>query len=273
MRAAKSTGLLSGFIDRRLERYKDEFLSILKREVETATRDQSQRVIDSVRGEAQRIIDTMHGLFLDQYHNVLVSGHRTAARESADFALQNMPKARIFSHKHDTLRYALSLAPSGVLALEFGVAVGTTLKIIAEDRKGRGAIFGFDSFEGLPETWRSGVHKGAFAVNELPVVDGAELVVGLFDDTLAGFLAEHPGPVDFLHLDADIYSSTKTVIDLVGPRLREGSIVIFDEFFNYPGWQQHEYLAWKEFMDRTGLRCVYEAYTFNDEQVVARVLG
>ncbi|MDJ0106389.1 TylF/MycF/NovP-related O-methyltransferase, partial [Rhodococcus erythropolis] len=79
------------------------------------------------------------------------------------------------------------------------------------------------------------------------------------------------GPVAFLHLDADLYSSTKTVLDLLGDRLVPGSIVVFDEFFNYPGWQQHEYRAWTEFVTRTGISFEYLGYTVDNEQVIVEI--
>jgi len=114
--------------------------------------------------------------------------------------------------------------------------------LMVEGLPGR-KVVGFDVFTGLPETWRTGFPAGAFAQKLLPDVPGADLVVGLFDQSLPGFLAEHDEPVAFLHLDADLHSSTRTVLDLVGPRLVAGSVVLFDEYFNYPGWQAGEHRA------------------------------
>ncbi len=255
-------GMMAGLLENLFEKYKDQFVTILRREVEAIARAEAQRVIDVVRAQDW-----------DHYHSILYAAHGTAVRESAELAVRRMPKAQSFGHPHETLRYALSLAPSGGLTLEFGVYSGTTLRIIAEARKGHGPVYGFDSFEGLPEAWRTEFPQGAFAVGELPQVDGAELVKGWFDQTLPGFMESHPGVVDFLHVDCDLYSSTKTVLDLVGPMLRPGSVVMFDEFFNYPGWQQHEFKAWNEFLERTGMQCVYEAYTVSNEQVVARIVA
>lgn len=206
------------------------------------------------------------------YRNVPLGMQRIALLDSAKFAVENMLNAANFNHPHTTLQHALSIAPKGGMALEFGVFSGTTLKIIA-DARNHHATFGFDSFEGLPEGWRSGFPAGAFAVDQLPQVPGAELVVGWFNETLPGFLEKHEGPVDFLHVDCDLYSSSKTVFDLVGPRLRAGSIVMFDEFFNYPGWQQHEYKAWAEFAEEKGVSFQYEAYTMNNEQVALKILS
>ena len=194
-----------------------------------------------------------------------------AARQSGDFVLAHMPKAPQFWHPHDTLRYALSQVHIPGMALEFGVATGTTLNIIAAELKTEHRIFGFDVFSGLPDTWRSGFAAGEFAQDTLPDVLGAELIPGLFEDTLPDFLTEHREPVSFLHLDADLYSSTATVLGLVGRRLMAGTIIVFDEFFNYPGWQQHEYRAWQEFVSRTGIEFEYLGYTASHEQVIARV--
>lgn len=195
-----------------------------------------------------------------------------AALDSARFAQENMPTVPTFARPVDTLKHALDMAPTAGMALEFGVYSGKTLQTIAQCRNGTG-VYGFDSFKGLPEDWRSGFPAGTFGGGGLPEVDGAELVVGWFDETLSGFLAEHPGDVDFLHLDADLYSSTRTVLDLVGPRLRTGSIVVFDEYFNYPGWREHEHRAWCEYVERTGTTFSYEGYTRDSEQVIVRIIG
>ena len=106
-----------------------------------------------------------------------------------------------------------------------------------------------------------------FSQQHLPDVPGATLVEGLFEDTLPEFLADHTGPVAFLHLDADLYSSTKTVLDALGHRIVEGTVVVLDEYFNYPGWRDGEYRAWTEYVDRTGIQFRYECYTSNGQQV------
>jgi hypothetical protein len=227
---------------------------------------------DDLRAEGDRILARLAEMEAGQYRNVMFETQRLALLESAEFARRHLGKVASFSHPHDTLQHALKAAPTGGLALEFGVFSGTTLKMIADARGGQ-SVFGFDSFQGLPEMWRAGFPAGAFAVEQLPQVAGAELVVGWFDETLPKFLADHPGPVDFLHVDCDLYSSTRTVLELVGPRLRPGSVVMFDEFFNYPGWQEHEAKAWDEYLQRSGTKIQYEAFTLNNEQVAARIVS
>ncbi|WP_308123323.1 class I SAM-dependent methyltransferase [Modestobacter marinus] len=224
-----------------------------------------------MRPEVDRAVQAVVDAEFRARRDLLAAGERDAARSSALWAAEFMPTGRWFTDPEDTLRCGLDMAPQRGMALEFGVFAGRSLRVIAEVRKGR-EVYGFDAFEGLPEDFRPHVRRGAFAVGQLPQVDGAELVVGWFKDTLPGFLATHAGPVDFLHIDGDLYSSAVTVLDQVGPRLQPGSIVAFDEFFNFPDWQRHEFKAWQEWLDRTGAKVSYEAYTINNEQVVVRIL-
>jgi len=221
---------------------------------------------------AQRVEALEHEVRLAEFRarrDLFAAGEREAVRESSELARAIMPGATWFPNPDATLTHALSIAPRGGMALEFGVWSGRTLAMIAADRDG--ATFGFDSFKGLPETWRSGFEEGTFAVDTVPEVAGAELVVGWFDDTLPGFLEDHHGPVDLLHVDCDLYSSTKTVLEQVGPRLRPGSVIVFDEFFNYPGWREHEYRAWNEFVEDRRVAFTYVGYTIDNEQVVIRL--
>jgi hypothetical protein len=50
-----------------------------------------------------------------------------------------------------------------------------------------------------------------------------------------------------------------------------GSVVVFDEYFNFPGWEQHEHKAWMEYVEKSGLEFTYEGYTYDHEQVVVKV--
>ncbi|SEO56101.1 class I SAM-dependent methyltransferase [Amycolatopsis saalfeldensis] len=238
--------------------------------------DQLGRMREELRAEivqqGDRLLDRVVEFEIRSRRDIVYAGDQDAALESNIFARESLVGAKHFGSPPETLKFALSLAPTGGMALEFGVASGNTLRTIAGARGGV-EVYGFDSFEGLPEAWLNGMPAGAFARDDLPDVPGAELVVGLFADSLPGFLEKHQGHVDFLHVDGDLYSSAKTVLDLVGPRLRPGSIVHFDEFFNFPGWKRHEYRAWMEHIEKTGVEFTYEAYTYNDNQVTVRITG
>jgi hypothetical protein len=247
--------------------------------VRAAAREKLQRAVSEavagvIRPEIDRAVSATRDFEMRSRRDLFAAGERDAAVSTARLVHQEMASARMLPNPIATLNHALSLAPAEGMALEFGVYSGKTLTEIARSRKGVD-VYGFDSFEGLPEHWRAGFPEGTFGGEMLPdgppVVEGAELVVGWFDDTLPKFLETHPGPVAFLHVDCDIYSSTKTVLELVGPRLRPGSVVVFDEFFNYPGWQFGEYRAWGEHVDATGWKFSYEAFTIDNEQVAVRL--
>ena len=48
------------------------------------------------------------------------------------------------------------------------------------------------------------------------------------------------GPIRLLHIDCDLYSSTKDVFDQVYDRLVKGTVIIFDEYWNGPHWREDE---------------------------------
>lgn len=260
----------------RLIRAVEEVVARYHAEAAARAEEQHREQLETLHAEVDRAVravtdattDALHAFEVRTRRDLFAAGEREAVTSSAAFVSAEMSEARTFPHPETTLEYALSLAPPTGMALEFGVYSGTTLKTIAAARSD-GGVYGFDSFEGLPTAWRAGFPAGTFDVDELPDVPGAELIVGWFDDTLPGFMAAHPGPVAFLHADADLYSSTVTILDHVGPRLRSGSVIVFNEYFNYPGWEQHEHRAWQEYVARSGVRFRYDAYTMNNEQVVA----
>jgi hypothetical protein len=272
MRHLKRAGGFRHAIREKIVNVVDEAISRHRHEQADELRRVERELRDELRRLGERITDHVTDYEIRDRRDIVFNGERHAALEASAFTREHMIGARHFGHPHHTLEYALSLAPTGGLALEFGVFSGTTLKIISTARGGE-KVFGFDSFEGLPTAWRSGFPAGTFRVDGTPDVPGAELVVGLFADTLPGFMDSHQGPVDFLHVDGDLYSSAKIVLDLVGPRLRPGSVIVFDEFFNFPGWQEHEYKAWREHVEQTGIEFTYPAYTYNNEQVVVQIAG
>jgi hypothetical protein len=237
-----------------------------------ALRDEVRGLHDRMNAMDAGLREYMWAWERRQRRDVLTAVDYEALRTSAEFARAEFGPAEAHPDKYDTLRAALARAPQEGLFLEFGVASGSTLKVIVE-KAPAGTVHGFDSFEGLPEHWRPGFPAGAFATEQLPDVPGANLVVGLFDDSLPGFLEQHRDPVAFLHLDADLYSSTRTVLTALAGRLREGTVILFDEYFNFPGWEEHEHRAWTEFVAEHGLRFEYLGYTADDEQVAIRLLN
>ena len=193
-----------------------------------------------------------------------------AMNEAADFVKARMPNALYCDDRLTHLGYALSLRPSGPI-LEFGVYKAITTNFIAK-RCPDTQIYGFDSFEGLPEHWTGNrfSRRNFNREGRLPkVAKNVELVVGLFQDTLEPFLKRVPGPFAVVHIDCDIYSSTRYVLTRLAGRLAEGCVLIFDEFFNYHGYQLHEFKAFHEFLAETGAAPDYLA--FSGQQISVRL--
>lgn len=194
---------------------------------------------------------------------------KDSQRESAEYAKTRMAGAMVFGSQREILLYALRKARKPGLILEFGVAEGVSIGHIAGAVSG--TVHGFDSFQGLPEDW-PGRHEpqGAYSTaGRLPRVAGnVELHPGLFADTLPPFLSEHCDTVSFLHVDCDLYSSTKTVLNLLAERIVPGTVIVFDEYFNYLSWREHEFKAFQEFVQERGLRYQYLAWAFQQAAVI-----
>ena len=130
--------------------------------------------------------------------------------------------------------------------MEFGVASGGTLRKLRKLLPLSATLYGFDSFEGLPEPW-FGYKKGTFATPYRVELPNTVLVEGWFEVTVSTFAKSHPFPVSLMHIDCDLYSSTLTVLNAFRNQIMPGTIVIFDELFGYEGFEDHEYRALTEF--------------------------
>ena len=172
--------------------------------------------------------------------------------------------------------------------LEFGVSVGKSLALLSqlyhenlalwqytEPECVRRRIVGFDSFEGLPTEdephprWT----KGSFASNYLqghPALAFTEqitpdairrlfsicglpipsLEVGPFSQTMPAAIPERYSKAAIVHIDSDLYSSAKAVLNGVAPILQDGALLLFDDWFMYRGNpNKGEARAFHEFLD------------------------
>lgn len=188
--------------------------------------------------------------------------YKNAAEETAKYVFQKMPDVQSLPTRNGLLELSLSKAKKDGLFLEFGVATGASINFIAERVKG--IVHGFDSFQGLPESWFDKTPEGSFSTGgKLPVVrDNVKLHVGLFDQTLPKFneQCQSQEQIAFMHVDCDLYSSAKIIFNVFGKRIQSGTIIQFDEYFNYPGWKEHEYKAFQEFTLANNITYKYLGY-------------
>ena len=216
--------------------------------------------------------------FWQAFEWVAATGDRTRQRRAAEeidsFISGHMAGVPVLEGRDSLLAFSLAAVDHSLDGhyCEFGVYRGASINHIASLTSH--TVHGFDSFEGLPESW-AGFDKGTFAVNGLPAVrDNVILHKGWFDESLPVWAQQYPGPIAFAHLDADLYSSTKTVFDILGDRLVAGSVLQFDEYYNFDGWQEGEFRAFREFMAERDITFEYLGYTSGPlgQQAAARIL-
>ena len=185
--------------------------------------------------------------------------------QSADNKLPVLTGSNIQAFK-----LALDGAAKDGLVMEFGVRFGTSIRQIAclVDQD----VHGFDSFEGLPEAWHH-EPKGTYSTKGvLPSVqENVFLYSGWFEETLPDFIDKHQDPVRFINIDCDIYSSTKTVLDLLSGQFGQGTVIVFDEFIGNENWREDEFKAFQEAVQTYGWAYEYLGFSFMTKQVVVRI--
>jgi len=151
------------------------------------------------------------------------------------------------------LLYSLARAQrslDGAMA-ELGVFQGSSAQIICEAKEDR-PLYLFDTFAGLPELSKDetgALRQGQFSAS-LPAVrsllgpyENVRFHPGLFPRSAAGL---DNARFSFVHLDADLYSSTLAGLNFFYPRMVSGGIIIAHDYSTLPGVAQ----AFAEFLNQ-----------------------
>ncbi|MBO6516177.1 MAG: hypothetical protein JJ975_06475 [Bacteroidia bacterium] len=124
----------------------------------------------------------------------------------------------------------------------------------SEFGKQRMHYFAFDSFEGLPvkgvdqsdipQHWKgSGVMSypeaeflGNLKSGGVPVSQ-VTTVKGFYNESLKPELIKdlNMRPASIIHIDCDLYESTRDVFGFITPLIQDGTVLIFDDYFYYRG--------------------------------------
>lgn len=179
-----------------------------------------------------------------------------------------MHGSRPCSSRTEVMDFAIAAATVNGFVCELGVFRGESLNRIAKLFAPQ-EVYGFDTFTGLPEFWRPGFPKGKFDTSSerLEFEGNCRLYKGLFSESIPQFLAKVDLPAKLIHIDCDLYSSSRCALDLLTPRMRPGTILVFDEYFNYPNWILHEHKAFLEVMSTSGTSYKYISHSKRGEQV------
>ena len=154
------------------------------------------------------------------------------------FATDNQ-NVQIFTDRMNQWHYIYHeiLHDSPIDYFEFGVFKGDSIREwIKLSISPHSRFYGFDTFTGLPEYWFKDYSKSAFnAGGNIPdILDSrVTFVMGIFQDTLGNFLNDFNRKNRIVvHIDADLYSSTLFVLQSMHQYLKEGDIIMFDDFLD-----------------------------------------
>ncbi len=197
-----------------------------------------------------------------------------ALNSTCKYIEKNLIGIPYFTNKQQVMDFALSKVQVDGMYCEFGVYKGKSVNYIA--RIVSKQIHAFDSFDGLPENWSIRHKKGLFALEKIPVFEkNVNVHKGWFEDTLPEFMKKYKANAAFLHIDSDLYSSARTILHWLDERIVENTIILFDEYFNFPFWEHHEFKAFQEFVEKNKVRYEYLCYcsVSYGSNVAVRILG
>lgn len=185
--------------------------------------------------------------------------------------MRDIEQKRVLTNAFHLAHY---IFPEGGTCLEFGVWKGRSFvwqarQIYYHYPKSR--LIGFDSWQGLPpETggvWRPERHaEGQFSASRGEVSQALRsgdvdlradlrftLVDGFFENTLTPELQATIHDLIFVNIDVDVHSSTLDLLGFIGPLLRPGVMLYWDDWqdpndYNPKPWGER--LAWEEWYER-----------------------
>lgn len=171
------------------------------------------------------------------------------------FKENGFPRTPMYATRYELYAaLARDIADERVLYLEFGVYQGASLHAWSQLLKNPlSELHGFDSFEGLPEAWNTFNPKGKFDIQGVkPQFDDPRVVLhaGWFHETLPDFALPQRERL-VVHIDADLYSSTKYVLETLNGKdaICPGTIILFDEFYDH----MNELRAFSEFLESSSM--------------------
>lgn len=151
-------------------------------------------------------------------------------------------------------------------------------------------LYGFDSFEGIPETqvdvnpdWRPGGYAASVEEvvthleNNAADLNRIQLLKGFFSKELFDQFAQKITflPAALVVIDSDIYESCKVVLEFLNGKISPGTIILFDEyetpFFQNQQDEHGERRALGEFIEHNKSLEMKKIFVYGNGQVAFRV--
>ena len=129
----------------------------------------------------------------------------------------------------------------------------------------------------MHEDWKDGFldhTKGTYSTNGAFKTNNKKvgIIKGLVEDTLKNFLKINK-KIIFIHLDLDIYSSSKFVLSNLKKYInKDGLILHLGQIYNYTGWQIGEFKTFKEeIMQDKNLRFIFLGFNKSHTSATVKV--
>lgn len=124
---------------------------------------------------------------------------------------------------------------------EVGVYMGASAKLISIASNNK-SLHIFDTFEGLPELSKFDDYKQFYSTQFVASFDFVKHYLSSCSNVFIyrGFFPQTTGPIMekkfcFVHLDVDIYESTKSCLEFFYPRMVKGGVIISHDYPNSVG--------------------------------------
>lgn len=194
--------------------------------------------------------------------------------DAADYLSKHADKDLIYTGTtYQTFDVLAQFVPKEGLILEFGVRYGYSTSHLAKLFEPR-TLFGFDSFQGLPESWHFEMAGSYTTQGKIPqLTKNVTLISGWFNETLPDFKKKHPEPIAFINIDCDLYSSTKLVLEELNKQIIPGTVIVFDEYIGNPNWREDEFKAFQEWTKENKVKYRYLTASFYTKQVSVQIIS
>jgi O-methyltransferase len=203
------------------------------------------RVMKGLQWRADKLISSLPPRWRVALTNQMVVARALRGRDNFD-------RARLAHTYREAWRRILRDEPGESVGdfLEFGVFYGSSLacmhQVLRELRLDRVRMFGFDSFEGFPESaahednglWLPGGCKSSLPLTRTYLrrvgvpEDAVTLIKGWFSETATPETAARHGirKASVIMMDCDLYSSTRDALAFCEPLIHERAVIVFDDW-------------------------------------------
>jgi hypothetical protein len=210
--------------------------------------------------------------FLIALKDIRIAAQFRAATSSAEWLHANADRAPAYARRPELLEAVIPQIPAQGDFAEFGVFKGAVTWFVRPRFPDR-AYHAFDSWKGVPEAMSLAVSKFSFdlggTVPDLPA--DTTVHAGWFEDTIPAWRARCAATVAFAYIDCDLYESVRTVLEGIADRVRPGSILVFDDWYNFPNWQAHSLRAVNEWSGRHRISLEPVGFTVLEHSAAFRV--